>query len=457
MFSSIYERLCRLAALLGGDRSGHFGVATALFMLPLLAMVGAAVDLSRALSLREQLNHIADAAILDAVSDSALQDVYRSVAINADTLGKLRRKTEDNFFEMIPEKQREQMVLQASADINVSNGTITGSLSYRAQMQTFFMRILGMPHLSVTSVAQSTANMPYFTDVHILLDNSPSMLIAANAAEGQKLSRLVMDYEKKAGRTASGCFFACHDLDPTANARNYYGLARAAGIKLRYDVLKDALNQMLDMAQNGSVYTSQFQYSVYDFGDTLKIYFHEPAVKRVDRETNVAAVKAAISRLEQATVSNFDAVPKMGTPLFGAMVSLIQNMPTAGDGSTMSKRQLLYILLTDGVGNSIRPFDCTERTWADRNDQCVESIDLQICETMKRRGAKIAILNTVYEPMPDSTSYVQRVAPVLPTIQKNLEACATPGLYRSIQLGGSLDKELKSLFLQSLHTVRLTN
>ncbi len=53
------------------DRSGNFGIMTALLMVPLVGSAGLALDYAHALSLRTQLYAAADAAAVGAVSEKS--------------------------------------------------------------------------------------------------------------------------------------------------------------------------------------------------------------------------------------------------------------------------------------------------------------------------------------------------------------------------------------------------
>lgn len=53
------------------DRSGNFGIMTALLMVPLLGAAGMAVDFAHALSLRTQLYAAADAAAVGSIAEKS--------------------------------------------------------------------------------------------------------------------------------------------------------------------------------------------------------------------------------------------------------------------------------------------------------------------------------------------------------------------------------------------------
>ena len=62
--------------------------------------------------------------------------------------------------------------------------------------------------------------MPQYIDFYLLLDNSPSMGVAATP----------QDVTTMVNSTPDKCAFACHDV---SNANNYYNLARSLGVTER--------------------------------------------------------------------------------------------------------------------------------------------------------------------------------------------------------------------------------
>lgn len=55
-----------------GDRSGNFRITTALLLIPLMGMVGLAVDLSRPLETKTGVQNMADEALLASINSGSL-------------------------------------------------------------------------------------------------------------------------------------------------------------------------------------------------------------------------------------------------------------------------------------------------------------------------------------------------------------------------------------------------
>ena len=99
----------------------------------------------------------------------------------------------------------------------------TVAVSYSAASQTLFSGLLGQSSIPIAGMAQSTTMTPPNIDFYLLLDNSPSMAVAATTAG---INTMVAN-------TPDKCAFACHESDTSPN--DYYGLARKLGVTLRID------------------------------------------------------------------------------------------------------------------------------------------------------------------------------------------------------------------------------
>lgn len=431
---------------------------TALILLPLMAAIGCSVDLSNALRERETLRVAADAAMLDALSEPALQALYSSETITDERLRALAARAERNFFAMVPDSVRRETGVRADISVTVKAERITATIRFSGEIRTHFMSMVGVKTIPIDDMIQSYANLSRFTDVHILVDNSPSMTLAADDNERLKLVALIRGYEKrmKRGLEQTDCAFACHDTNMIADqAKNYFAIARMAGIKLRFDTLQSALLDMLDAAGAESGLTRQFRFNLYDLGDSMATWKAFAAINRLKDESDIETVKQAVRLQQPMSTPSEDYNSKAGSSLDAALAEVQATIPKAGNGSTAASRLQLLIFLTDGVSNSMRAATCKGgQRWMPLS-QCIGPLQTRICDQMKQRGIRIAIIDTTYLPIPTSPYFMRRVDPFLAQVRPNLEACASPGLFRTVEFGQPVDEALKSLFRQSLHYVQL--
>ena len=74
------------------------------------------------------------------------------------------------------------------------------------------------------------------------------------------------------------------------------------------------------------------------------------------------------------------------------------------------------------------------------------------CTTIKNRGIRIAVLYTVYLPLPTNSWYNNHIASFQANIGPTLQSCASPGLYTQINTGGDISGALSSLFEQAVQS-----
>lgn len=133
-----------------------------------------------------------------------------------------------------------------------------------------------MAALSLSGQSSATAGMAPNIDFYLLLDDSPSMAIAATQAG---INLMVAN-------TASqgGCAFGCHETHPSSdnlgnpNGEDNYALARNLGVTLRIDMLRQAVSNLTTTAQNTAI-QYRFDGGVRQIGEQgyrFKASLHRP-------------------------------------------------------------------------------------------------------------------------------------------------------------------------------------
>jgi Flp pilus assembly protein TadG len=227
------------------DRSASVAAAFAFAMVPALYLVGVGIDYARAAQRQEQLNALADSAALaavtpammaqgDAQSIQAAQSMFNSQAAAIPGL---------NYD-------------SANLSVTVQDAGLkrTVAVSYRAGSQTLFAGVLGQTQIPISGLAQATTMVPPNIDFYLLLDNSPSMAVAATTA----------DINTMVAHTPDKCAFACHESDTSPN--DYYGLARRLGVTLRIDNLRVATQNLMTLAQTTQhAINAAYRMAIYTF------------------------------------------------------------------------------------------------------------------------------------------------------------------------------------------------
>src|ERR1044072_5272456 len=70
-----------------------------------------------------------------------------------------------------------------TATVTKSGGTVTSTVSFTANVPTHFMGLFGFNTVPVRGSATAANTLPVFIDFYLLLDNTPSMGVAATPAD----------------------------------------------------------------------------------------------------------------------------------------------------------------------------------------------------------------------------------------------------------------------------------
>ncbi|MGU9980473.1 TadE/TadG family type IV pilus assembly protein [Phreatobacter sp. HK31-P] len=421
----------RLRQTLSRFRRHHAGGVAIIFAfsaLPLMGVTGSAIDYSFASRSKAHIDAAADIAALTGVKISGtvpLASVARSNALNSFTAnyGTMPRVTLNNV------------------DVTVTdNGLVrTSVVTYTASVQTSFMGLFGFKSMQIGGTARATSSLPTYIDFYLLLDNSPSMGIGATPA----------DVATMVANTPDKCGFACHDLSNPSG--NYYKLAKKLQVTMRIDVVRQATQTLMDTARAELVTTGQFRAAIYTYGESCTV----TGLTQVSAlTTNLATAKAHANSIDLMTIPYQNYNNDQCTDNTGALTSINKLIATPGDGATAAAPQKILMLVADGVTDAYYPSTCTRPTVS--GGRCQEPLNPAICETIKARGVRIAVLYTTYLPLPTNAWYMSWIAPFQSTIGTRMQSCASPGLYFEVSPTQGITEAMTALFRKAIATARLT-
>ncbi|OWV83820.1 hypothetical protein ATY75_04415 [Rhizobium sp. N122] len=417
------------------DRSGNFGIMTALLMVPLLGMAGMAVDFAHAMSLRTQLFAAADAAAVGSIAEkSGAVAVAMTMAGNGTiSLGKIDARS---IFMSQVSGELADVNVDLGIDVTKTANKLNSKVSFTAAVPTTFMRILGKDSITISGMATAEYQTAAFMDFYILLDNTPSMGVGATPIDVSKLE------------AKTGCAFACHQMDQSTNN---YTIAKSLGVAMRIDVVRQATQALTDTAKTQRVSSDQFRMGVYTFG-----------TKAEDAKlTTISGLTSDLTKVKNYT----DAVDLMTIPyqnynsdqitnFDSAMTQMNTIIDPAGDGTSNISPEKILFFVSDGVGDSYKPSTCTKKTTGGR---CQEPIDTSFCKPLKDRGVKIAVLYTTYLPLPSNSWYNTWIKPFQNEIPTKMQACASPGFYFEVSPTEGIADAMKALFLKVIRAPRITS
>lgn len=417
---------CNLFTRLKRNRAGNFGVLTAILLVPLLSIVGLALDLTRAAELKTRIQSIADAAILSSLNHTSIAQRQRgavgynytdpSWARSALAEFNAQVKILDPKLSVVPE-----LVVQKKGNI------LQSDLKFKTTIRTSFLKVLSINEINISGNATAVYNGAIFKDFYMLVDNSPSMGIGATTADINLLKAKV------------GCAFACHTLD---GVLNNYPKAAATGAKLRIDTVRLGLKNVAEAVQSTRSQADIYRVALFALGVTAQT----AVTSKIEELTPLTSDMSAFTTsgqylgLMSLHVNNYNNFSL--TDLNSAMGALNSRIAAPGDGTSVNQAEKYVILITDGVQDRWPVTSCKGYKSGTR---CTDYIYEQSCAALKSRGVKVAVLYTTYTPMTDD-SYIKFVKPFESQIPVALRACASSGLFFEVSADQGIPEAMETLF-----------
>lgn len=389
------------------DRKGNFGTITALLMVPMMAMAGMSVDLGAAFFAKSTLQGAADAAALGAVAEHspAVQQALRMPSNGSVAIG--RQDARALFNSQLSSRDNIRIV-DIEASVEKRGRTVLSTVKYTADVPTSFLSIIGRRTIRLAGTATAEYESQVFRNFYLLLDNTPSMGVAATPA----------DVTTMVNNTKDKCAFACHiNNGGKEDMNDYYNLAKKLGVTIRIDVVAKATATLMDTATSERRSADQFRMAIYTFGEKAEdTKLLEVSPLTVDLA--LAKQKAAGVQLMTIPYQGFD--NDQQTSFDRALTQIKDKMGPQGTGASAADPEKTLFFVADGVGDSYKPSTCTKRTTGGR---CQEPIDFKYCNDLKAAGYKIAVLYTTYLPLPTNSWYNTWIAPFQSEIPNKMKSC----------------------------------
>ncbi len=420
-------------------------ITFAILSVPIVVSVGAAVDYSLANRAKAQLDSIADAAALSVVNINAMSMTASAAQTSAV-----------NFFKAQSATLKRGNVGTVTATVTDTSKGRAAIVTYTASVQTTLANVAGIHQINIAGQATANSALPTYMDFYMLLDNTPSMGVGATTN----------DIATMVNNTSDKCAFACHQLDASPN--DYYGLAKSLGVTMRIDVVRSATQQLMDTANSSQVVSNQFRAGVYTFGSKAE---NMGLTKVASLSSNLSHVKSQAGAVDLMTVPYQNYASDTDTNFDNILPAMNNEIKTPGDGSTPGKSQAVLFFVSDGVQDAATS-NCLKTTVQGQDPQtgtkytrCQSPLNTSACTTMKNRGIKIAVLYTTYLALPTNGWYMSWVdpfnaGPYGPSpnseVAKNMEACASPGLYFEVSPTQGISDAMTALFLKASQQARLS-
>jgi Flp pilus assembly protein TadG len=417
------------------ETKANVAAITALAAIPMFFLTGMGIDYSMAVDRKTLLDGYADAAALAAVTPNMIaQGAAAEITAARNTFNAQAQALSDISYN----------AANLTVTLATAGSTQTATVSYVANYQTMFSHILGTNTIALQGSSSATAGLAPNIDFYLLLDDSPSMAIAATQAG---INTMV-------AHTASqgGCAFGCHETHPSSdnlgnpNGEDNYTLARNLGVTLRMDLLRQAAQDLMVTAQTTET-TNSATYR-------MAIYTFDAAFNTIQSLTsNLATAQMSAGNINLLTVyannwltsnnNNSDT----DTNYDNAMTRANSIMPNPGSGTNTAgdTPQEVLFFVTDGVED--------EKVGGNRQQSLMNPT---WCTTIKNRGIRIAVLYTAYLPLPTNAWYNTWISPFQPNIASTMQSCASPGLFFQVNTGGDISAAMTALFQLAIHTAYLS-
>jgi Flp pilus assembly protein TadG len=454
-------RAPRILGSLFTSRRGNVTILFAFAAVALIIAIGMGIDMWRAYAVKARLQSAVDAAALAIASTDQANF----------TKAELKTRAQAFFTANYPAS-----ALGTPGKAKLTFGTTDNiiNITATATVPTTFMQIAKVKSLSMSATGQATASSPNI-DFYLLLDDSPSMGIAATQADINTMIANTTTQCDPATRqpNACGCAFACHQVTQVndthcstqeianntdctlsglgnPNGEDNLALARALGVTLRIDMLNQATGNLMKTAQTtAAVNQAQYRVAIYTFDIAVN------TIQALTSNLTTAETSAgSISQLEvyaQNEVTSTDNNADAATNYDNAIDTLNTTMPAPGNGTNAAgdtPKEVLFFV-TDGVED--------EYVGGNR----VESVmSPTMCNTIKARGITIAVLYTTYYPLDTPTSYnswySHNVESFQPNIASALQQCASPNLFFQVDTGQDISTAMSALFVNAVNSVFLS-
>jgi len=486
------------------DETGAIAAITGIVIFALVASTGAAIEITRIVHYKSQLQHAADSAVLAAISQSSSAYHVFSNTPGQDGIN-IPQGAKDvrNFFRANSGTSESVEIRNIEADVTIKNSDLISKIDYTAKIDLIFGKLLQYPSIEINGSAQAqrklddskTKNKPI--DVHFFLDNSPSMGIGSREKDITLLQKQVIIRKK-------GCAFACHLAGPgnKSEPQNLESLRTNNSLILRIDELRNAVVKLVtDVEQQQTLDKisspkEKIRFSAYSFPKSqmpvgqppirtvlelsndyqnlvnyigkrsefdMQIVGEDNFVKKDETFASGAAYGETKPEVAPEDMHVTDIKRRDSTPLSVAM-NFVQKQIT----SNKTDRYQLMFLVTDGVANyDTEPGtdNCTERDTQREKiikpgtgtlGNCIGPIDLEICEAIKRNGTRIAIVYTEYkEHIRDDDEFNNIIKPQLHNIEKKLKDCASPNLYSRSDFSGNIYETMRDVFQRATTNLKL--
>ncbi len=433
------------------DRRGTVAMTFALSLIPIIFLGGMGLDFSSAVQKRARLNAAADAAALAAVTP-AMMTQSNTAAQTAAT----------NMFNAAAANMTGVTIQPPTVAVTNSGLVRTITVSYTATSTNTFPNVLALLTKTsestwpISGTATATSYSAPNINFYLMLDNSPSMAIAATTSG---INTMVANTSAQ-----GGCAFACHETNPSADSlgnpggEDNYTLAKNLSVVTRIQNMATATSALMTSASDTeAANNATYKVAIYTFNYGSSSSSALTTIQSLTSSLSTASSAASNIDVLEVCSNNYLTCSNNNndtdTNFETAMTQINNIMPNPGTGTSSSTPQEVLFIVSDGVDDEVNSSSCSQSLTGTR---CQQPFNTAMCTTIKNRGIMIAVLYTEYLPLPTNTWYNSWVAPYQSSLGTNMQSCASPGLYFEITTDGDITAAMQTLFQLAVATARLS-
>lgn len=150
----------------GRNRRGNVAVTFALVCIPLVYVIGCAVDCTRVAELRRQLQAAANSASAGSIARIA-PGLRAAYVMTSDGPVAAGAADAANIFRATMSGVTGYALDSMVATVTKRGATVTSEVSFSVQVPTAFLRVIGWPVMTVRGASAASVKLPRFIDVYV--------------------------------------------------------------------------------------------------------------------------------------------------------------------------------------------------------------------------------------------------------------------------------------------------
>jgi Putative Flp pilus-assembly TadE/G-like len=412
--------LARTLSAFRSARGGNVAITFGLALIPVFGMVGAAVDYTRANSVKAAMQAALDATALMLSKDAAML-----------TPAELDRKATEYFR---VEFNRPEAIRLDVRPRYGSNGVLQDlTLSGSGRIETTITQLIGVRQLEIGATSQVTWGVAKKIEIALVLDNTGSMSRSGKIDALVGASHQFIDMMKKAAREPGDVKVAIVPFDTNVNIGTVYkdmpwidwsNMVAGGSAGMDNDDDDDTRYQSRDAKDtwNGCVIDREQPNDVLDTAPSAAAATAYPAENCAlspitPLSYDWAVLHAAVDKMKASGKTN------LTIGLVWGWHALTPSLPMT-EGKAPSKDILKYILfMTDGLNtqnrSTTRPDEIDKRTKAVCDN--IKKADIRVYTVRVMEGNEQLLKNCATSPaMYYNVTAASQLAPVFETIAKTL-------------------------------------